>query len=422
MSARMNIRVQGVTFSYGGIEALSDVTFEVAPGRFVGIIGPNGSGKTTLLKCIASVLSPDKGSVLIDDADVKVMKRREIARNIGVVPQSAPIDFAFTVRDVVLMGRTPHLDRFSVESKDDVSIAEQAMKETGVSNLAERTFDELSGGERQRVVIARALTQMPRILLLDEPTLHLDISAQYQILDLVRSLNKSKGITVISVFHDLNLASQYSDELILMKEGRVEAIGGPERVLTPEKVRRSYGIDILVERHPINGRLQVMPYASADREAAEKRSGRKVHVICGGGSGARAMQLLHGRGFVVSAGVLNILDTDHDCASMLGIPVVSEAPFSPISDKAHEENLKMIASAECVLVTDFPIGPGNLRNIEASEAAAAAGVPVILLTLEPRERDFTGGRASEVLARLRKKAKMASSLDEVIAILTDQAH
>jgi iron complex transport system ATP-binding protein len=418
----MTIRVREVAFSYEGVEALSGVTFEVEPGRFVGIIGPNGSGKTTLLRCIANVLTPKKGSVLIDDVDVKEMKRREIARSVGVVPQSAPMDFAFTVRDVVLMGRTPHLDRLSTESKDDIAIAEEAMRETGVSNLAERTFDEISGGERQRVVIARALTQSPRILLLDEPTLHLDISAQYQILDLVRRLNRHNGMTVISVFHDLSLASQYSDELILMNKGKVEAIGGPGRVLTPENVRRSYGIDILVERHPITGRLQVVPYASADPDATRRMSGRKVHIICGGGSGARAMQVLHEKGFVVSAGVLNILDTDHDCASMLAIAIVSEAPFSPISDKAHEENIKMIASAEGVLVTDFPIGPGNLRNLEAAEAATMVDVLVVLLMPEHGERDFTGGRASEILARLMKKAKIASNLDEAIGILTGKGH
>jgi len=417
VSPNVSIKIQGVAFDYEGVDALSSVTFDIERGRFTGIIGPNGSGKTTLLKCIAGVLAPEKGSVLIEGVDVKGMQRREIARTVGVVPQSAPMDFSFTVRDVVMMGRTPHIDRFSTESKEDAAIAEQAMADTGVANLAERTFDGLSGGEMQRVVIARALAQRPRILLLDEPTLHLDISAQYQILELVRRLNKGRGITVVAVLHDLNLASQYSDGIVLMSGGRVAAIGRTEDVLTPANVRESYGIEVLIERHPITGKLQVVPYQSADRETARAGSGRRVHVICGGGSGAHAIRLLRERGFLVSAGVLNILDTDHDCASMLGVPMVSEAPFSPISDEAHRENLRLIASSDAVLVTDFPVGPGNLRNLEAADAAVIAGSSVVLISEEGAKRDFTGGRAGELLARLKAKAKVARSLDEAVELL-----
>jgi iron complex transport system ATP-binding protein len=418
MGKGIRIRVQDVALSYDGVEALSGVSFDVKKGDFLGIIGPNGSGKSTLLRCIASVLEPDRGAVLIDDNDVKEMGRREIARSVGVVPQSAPIDFAFTVRDVVLMGRTPHLDRFSSESKEDVAIAERAMRGTVVSSLSERAFDELSGGERQRVVIARALTQDPKILLLDEPTQHLDISAQYQILDLVRRLNRENQITVIAVFHDLNLASQYSDSLLLMTKGKVGGIGAVEKVLTPENVRESYGIDALIERHPVTGRLQVVPYSKGECSPERAMPGKRVHVICGGGSGARAIRVLHERGFRVSAGVLNAQDTDHDCALALGIPLVSEAPFSPISERAHAENLGMIASSDLVLVTDFPVGPGNIRNIEAADGALAAGAKVVMLVPERRERDFTGGKANEILARLMQRASVASNLDYVLDILS----
>lgn len=408
MGRGIRIRVQEVALSYDGVEALSGVSFDVRKGDFLGIIGPNGSGKSTLLRCIASVLEPDRGAVLIDDVDVKEMGRKEIACSVGVVPQSAPIDFAFTVRDVVLMGRTPHLDRFSSESKEDIAIAERAMMGTGVTGLAERAFDELSGGERQRVVIARALTQDPKILLLDEPTQHLDISAQYQILDLVRRLNRENHITVIAVFHDLNLASQYSDSLLLMTKGKVGGIGAVEKVLTPENVRESYGIDALIERHPVTGRLQVVPYSKDEGSPAREGPGRMVHVICGGGSGSRAIRLLHERGFRVSAGVLNSQDTDHDCALALGIPLVSEAPFSPISERAYAENLEMIASSDFVLVTDFPVGPGNLRNIEAADGALTAGVKVVMLVPERRERDFTGGKATEMLKRFEEKGAVVA--------------
>lgn len=240
----MKLRVNGVCFSYESVMALDDVSFEVNRGEVLGIIGPNGSGKTTLLRCINRALDPERGTILIDAKDILKLDRKEIAKEIGVVPQNSTIHFPFTVLDIVLMGRTPHLGRLNGESTKDLRIARNAMKITNTLHLAERSIDEISGGEKQRIIIARALTQEPRILLLDEPTLHLDINHQLEILELVNDLAKKKGIIVVLVSHDLNLAGRYCNRLVLLNEGSIFSMGRPEEVLTRKNISDVYNIEV----------------------------------------------------------------------------------------------------------------------------------------------------------------------------------
>lgn len=237
-------------------KVLNDISFELEEGEVLGIIGPNGSGKTTLLRCINMNLEPESGTILIDGRNILELDRREIARHIGVVPQSAATDFPFTVLSVVLMGRTPWLDRFSGESSRDIEIARNAMEITGTLHLAARSIDELSGGERQRVIIARALAQQPGILLLDEPTLHLDIKHKLGILELVRRLSREKGLMVILVSHDLDLAARYSDRLLLLNNGTIFSTGPPGDVITAENIREVYGVSAEI----VHGSLTGMPH------------------------------------------------------------------------------------------------------------------------------------------------------------------
>jgi iron complex transport system ATP-binding protein len=245
----MRLKIKNINFCYDSLKALENVTFNVGDGEILGIIGPNGSGKTTLLRCINGVLQPKIGTVLIDREDISNLDRKEIAKKIGVVPQNTSIAFPFTVLDIVLMGREPHLSRFGGETKEDLEVAKNAMRLTNTQHLAERLIDEVSGGERQRVVIARALTQEPEILLLDEPTLHLDINHQLEVLELVRMLAKEKGLAVISVLHDLNLAARFCDNLMLLDSGKIISIGSPNMVLTSENIRKVYRVNVEVGRH-----------------------------------------------------------------------------------------------------------------------------------------------------------------------------
>jgi iron complex transport system ATP-binding protein len=255
----MLLKVKDVDFYYDSVKALDGVAFEVKDGGLFGIIGPNGSGKTTLLHCINRVLKPKVGAVLLDGNDIANIGRKEIAKMIGVIPQDSAISFPFTVSDIVLMGRNPHINRRSKESKRDFEIAGRAMELTGILHLANRRIDEISGGERQRVIIARALAQEPQILLLDEPTLHLDINHQLEILELVRKLSREQGLTVLWVSHDLNLAARFCQRLLLLNSGSIYAIGTTNEVLSRENLRQVYKVDVEVCYQPSTGCYNIIP-------------------------------------------------------------------------------------------------------------------------------------------------------------------
>lgn len=242
----MRLQVQGIEFAYNSVPVLRDVAFVAEEGEIIGVLGPNGSGKTTLLRCMNRALSPSKGTVLVEEKDLGSMTRKEIASEMAVVPQNCVITFPFTALEVVMMGRNPSMDRFSREGKEDVEIVKKAMEATSVTGLAARPMNHLSGGERQRVIIARALAQQPKIMLLDEPTLHLDVNHQMDIMELVRDLARREKLTVIMVSHDLNLVARYCDKLILLDQGRVLSAGTVPEVLTQDNVEKVFRIRSLV--------------------------------------------------------------------------------------------------------------------------------------------------------------------------------
>ena len=256
-------KVRGGAEASGGAEAppsvVSDVSLNIRRGAVVGILGPNGSGKTTLLRLLSGTRTPIRGRVLLDDRDLRTMSRRDVARRIAVVPQETILSFEYTVLEMVLMGRHPHLGVFELEGPDDLAIAYEMLRATGTEHLAPRRFSTLSGGEKQRVVIAAALTQSADVLLLDEPTASLDLAYQLDVAALLNELNGARGVTIVVSTHDLHLASSVCRELILLKDGRVLAQGPTERVLTPEYVRALYDVDADVQRHPATGHLVVVP-------------------------------------------------------------------------------------------------------------------------------------------------------------------
>lgn len=253
------IKTDNVTFSYYEKRALTDVTWDVQKGEFWGIIGPNGSGKSTLLKCISKVLTNYEGEILIDSENLKSIPIKRLAQKMAFVPEESVVTFSFSCMEVVLMGRTPHQRRLDFEGKRDFDLARLCMEETKCWHLAERNIDELSSGEKQRVVIARALVQEPEILLLDEPTSHLDINYELEIFDLLKNLQKDKGLTIVTVLHNLNLAAQYCDKLILLKEGRIFSLGWERDVITKENIKVVYGVDAIVGKDPVTGKPWVFP-------------------------------------------------------------------------------------------------------------------------------------------------------------------
>jgi len=253
------IEVQDIAFSYDGARVIDGVSFRVEDGEFVGVIGPNGSGKTTLLKLLSKVLHPDSGTIRIKGKEIARISNRELARIIAVVPQESNVLFPFTVREIVLMGRYPHLGALSFEHEKDFRIAEEMMRTTDVAQFAGRLITEVSGGEKQRVIVARALAQEPAAMLLDEPTAFLDIKHQIDVHELLKSLNEKRGMTIVCISHDLNLAARYCKRLILLDRGRVAADGTPREVLTPENIARVFGVNALVQQHPHTGAPVVMP-------------------------------------------------------------------------------------------------------------------------------------------------------------------
>lgn len=237
------LKVQNLRFRYSTEDVLKKISFDIPKGSFVSILGPNGSGKTTLLKTISHILKPDEGNVLLKEKTLREYGHKELARSIAVVHQNQPTDFDFTVEDVVLMGRYPHLRQFQSESTKDHEVTRSAMQRTAISHLREKNLKHISGGERQRVMIARALAQETDTLLLDEPISHLDIKYQLEILKMCRGLSHEKDMTIITTLHDINMAARFSDYMILMKSGEIIEMGTPEEVMTPAIIRAVYDVE-----------------------------------------------------------------------------------------------------------------------------------------------------------------------------------
>ena len=290
------------------------------------------------------------------------------------------------------------------------------MEVTNTWHLAERPINELSGGERQRVIIARALAQEPRVLLLDEPTVHLDINNQLEIMVLLKELCIKKGLIVLAVFHDFNLATRYCDSAILLKDGRIVSAGNLDAVLTSGNIRSVFQVDAMVKRHPITNSLYIIPISMPKPPLSRKLT---VHLICGAGTGTTLMKILVDEGYNVTAGVLNVLDTDYETAQLLKIPVTSEAPFSPITEETYRSNLEMMSKASAVVLTATPFGYGNLRNLEAAKVALERGIPTFVIEEIPIEqRDFTKGRAKKHLMELKSKgAIFVRSQSELLSLL-----
>lgn len=246
------LSAEDVSFAVGLAQLLEAVSLEVRPGTLLGLIGPNGAGKSTLLKCISQLLAPSTGRLSLDGEDLRGRPPQEIARHIALLPQSTTLNFAFTCLEVVLMGRNPHLGRFQAEGTRDHAIAQQSMTDTGSAEFVTRLITEVSAGERQRVLLARALTQQPRLLLLDEPTAGLDVQHQLQVFSLIRDL-VGQGLTAIAVVHDLNLAARYCDRLVLLARGAVRARGRVSDVLTPENLADVFNVEATVDLDPALG-------------------------------------------------------------------------------------------------------------------------------------------------------------------------
>lgn len=264
------LAARGLTAGYPGRRVIEDLDLEIAPGRITMIIGANACGKSTLLSVLARVNAPLGGRVELDGVDIATIARRRFAQNVGLLPQHPSAPDGLTVAELVSRGRHPHRGVFQRWSAGDTARVDDAMAKTGVAGLADRPVGDLSGGQRQRVWIAMALAQEPRILLLDEPTTFLDLSHQIEVLDLLRTLNRTDGTTIVVVLHELNLAARYADDLVVMSHGRIVAHGRPADVLTRDVVAQAFELDALVIPDPLTSTPLVIPVPGGAHAAADE--------------------------------------------------------------------------------------------------------------------------------------------------------
>jgi len=247
--------------------AFEALTFSIETGEIFGVIGPNSAGKTSLLRLLTRVLEPARGEILVDGRPVARVAHWELARQVAVVPQEAPRPFPFTVEQLVLMGRYPHAPSRFFETETDAAVAREAMAATGTLALAALPLEQLSGGERQRAMLARALAQEPRLLVLDEPTSHLDLRYQAETAELLRRLNRERGVTILLVSHDLNLAAELCDRLLLLHEGRVAAVGTPADVLDQSRLEHVFDCRVVVDKSATGRPTVQLAWPARDREA-----------------------------------------------------------------------------------------------------------------------------------------------------------
>jgi iron complex transport system ATP-binding protein len=258
------LRFESVRFAYREAGVFDRLSFELLAGEMTAVLGPNGTGKTTLIRLAAGGLRPGAGRILLEERDLASVPSAERARSVAVVPQESRPAFDFTAREVVQMGRAPHLGLLGIEGRRDIEVVDEAMRRTAVTDLTDRRFLGLSGGERQRVVVARALAQEPKLLLLDEPTAFLDLRHRLLLYDLLTRLNRETGLTLLIASHDIDLAARFADRIVLLHSGAVAADGPPAEVLSPENLRRVYGVRAEVRTDPATGRPVVIPIAPAD--------------------------------------------------------------------------------------------------------------------------------------------------------------
>jgi iron complex transport system ATP-binding protein len=263
--------IKNLSCGYGKEEIIKNVSLNIQQGEFIGIIGPNGSGKTTLFRAICGIIKPSKGNVLYKNKNLLNITSREIAREVSVIPQLLETPFSFSVEEFIMMGRFPHSGRFFTQKQKDWAVLENVINMTDISALRNRKISELSGGERQRVIVAQGFMQEPILMLLDEPTAHLDITHQIQIMDLLKRFNKKNNLTIIIVLHDLNLAGSYCDRLILLNHGEIFKEGTPQEVLTYQNIEHVYSTTVIVKENPLNNKPYIFLVSQEDFKIQEKQ-------------------------------------------------------------------------------------------------------------------------------------------------------
>ncbi len=411
------LRAVGLTIRFGERVALRDVTLEVPRGQFVALAGPNGSGKTTLVRAALGFLAPDAGGVDLFGTPVQDLPIRERARRVAWVPQFEALRDDVPLGEYVLYGRYPFHRPLEADSTLDRAAARRALEEVGLADRATDGILSISGGERQRAILARALAQETPLLLLDEPTTHLDIGHQIDLLERVRRLARERAGTVVAALHDLNLAARYADRIVVLHRGRIVADGAPREVLSTELLARVWGVDAELGVDAASGLPYLLPrrLVGAAPPPGTRPALGPVHVVGGGGAATPVLRALVDAGFEVTAGALHLLDSDAETAEALGLVAAVEAPFAPLGPAVRERHRALLDRARAIVVAPFAIGPSNLANLEDVRAYAAR-TPTFLLAPPTTRLDFAEGAGTAARdALVREGASIVSDVPALVA-------
>lgn len=390
----MELCTESVTAGYGEKEILHEVSLSVRSGEVVALLGPNGSGKSTLIKCMSRTLKPKSGSVKLNAQDLYALPQKGCAKYVSVVPQFENPVFDFSVYEMVEMARYSWGGDKSISND---RIIRDALEQMQLEELSERSFSSLSGGEKQRVLFARALAQTTEVLLLDEPTAHMDVGYQISTFAHIRKLARG-GKAILTAVHDLNLASAFADKAGLMYNGRVVALGNAEDVLMSDEIERVYGARFIRSRDPMTGSLHLTPEFIPERSQTERP--KRIHIIGGGGTGAALLTELWQLGHHLSLGITHESDSDFVSASRLSIPMASAPPFVELREEHRKQAFELAKDAEVIIVTSSPYGSGNLENLRLAMELMKAGKQVVLQSRTDTSWDFTGGQAEEIWSKL----------------------
>ncbi len=367
------LEFNNLAVGYGSHRVLSGLSHRVMPGEFVCLLGPNGAGKTTLLRTLAGLQAPLAGSVRLCGRPFEEMTPAETSRSLAVVLTERLAVQLLSALELVCLGRHPHTDFLGRLGPRDLQKARRAMEMVEAWHLAGRPLDQLSDGERQKLMLARALAQEPRLILLDEPTMHLDVKHRLEVMSILQELCRSQGISVVASLHDVDLAVRLADVAALVHDGGIMAWGPPEEILDAEKLVKLYGLK-KARYLPQLGVIE--PPFTAHKET--------VFVACGGGTGAALLRLLAKKGYVINSGVLHEHDLDCQVAGSLGASVAVQAPFTRISPPALEQAMQMLRKSQAVIDCGFPLGADNRANSELLILACELDIPVI--SLRPPEQ------------------------------------
>lgn len=402
-----------VATGYGEKEVIKDVNMSVEEGDFVALIGSNGTGKSTLIKCVSGLLPLKRGEIEICGKPLSSMSSKERARLVAVVPQSYYVEYDFKVEDIVMMGRNPYLSFKEKESKKDYDIVKEAMEMTNTEVFRGRSYNALSGGEKQRVILARAIAQQPKIILLDEPTSALDLHHQIEVMELIEKLNQEDHITIVAVLHDINMASRFCKRVVMLKEGVVEADGTPTEVVNKRNMETLYNMKLLLRENPLFEKPEILPIRVFQQEKV--KNPLHIHVICGASGAVKMIEELEERGHKVTAGVINQGSDDCLLCDYLELETVQIPAFTPVTEEKQRQNLSLMEKADIILVANIPFGEDNIKNLDGIENTKGE----FYFHKNALSCDFTDGKLVKRLEQIQEKKKVHyfGDYDEILNLI-----